>query len=290
MRLLLFSGLVLAAMNCNPNVDPTCTARNPALADWFLDPLTSPLSHFEASMESPQIQYTSEGAVLGIHKRLDNPQLTSKEYILFGKAEAEIRGSPGLGIISSLYLQSDDLDEIDITEMFGGTDLKFQTNYFVKGNVSNHERGSYHDTVTSPFDNFHKYGVEWTSKKITFFFDDKPVRSIYRKGNKHGYPLSPMRVIISMWAGGDYGNSKGTIEWAGGLTDYKKTPFYMTVRNVRIENYTGKVEYVYNGEMGMTCEEYDGCDMPLKKAKRGDAGRPQMSWWTVAGSLLANSV
>ena len=48
---------------------------------------------------------------------------------MYGKVEAEIKGAAGKGIISSFYLQSDDLDEIDVVEIFGSDPYEFQTNF-----------------------------------------------------------------------------------------------------------------------------------------------------------------
>ena len=45
---------------------------------------------------------------------------------MYGKVEAEIKGAAGKGIISSFYLQSDDLDEIDVVEIFGSDPMNFK--------------------------------------------------------------------------------------------------------------------------------------------------------------------
>lgn len=46
-----------------------------------------------------------------------------------------------------------------------------------------------------------------------------------------------MNVRLGIWAGGDPSNAKGTIEWAGGETDYSKVPFTMYIKDVTIVNY-----------------------------------------------------
>lgn len=229
---------------CNPRVEPGCVAHNSALRAQVWEPLQTEPKFFAASMPLPAIVFDGQGARLGIYQRLDNPQLTSNEYILYGKVEADIRGSAATGIISSLYLQSDDLDEIDIVEMFGGIEDMYQTNFFVKGQTGAYDRGQDVAMATPPHAQFHRYGVEWTPDAIEWLFDGRVVRRVARD-NPHGFPMLPMRVMASCWAGGDSGNSPGTIEWAGGETDYSQMPFFMHVRNLRVENYSDGEEYVY---------------------------------------------
>ena len=64
------------------------------------------------------------------------------------------------------------------------------------------------------------------------------------------YPQTPMRVKLGIWAGGDSGNDEGTIEWAGGETDYDDAPFTMVVEKVEITNYNPASSYTYGDESG----------------------------------------
>lgn len=157
-------------------------------------------------------------------------------YIMHGKVEAEIMSLGEPGMISSLYLQSDDLDEIDVVELSGSFHETYQTNFFVKGHVGNYERGEFHRLLSSPHTTFHKYAVEWTSEEMIWLVDNKVVRRV-RKENPHGFPTSPQRVFLSLWAGGDPDNSAGTIQWAGGPTSYGQVPYTMNVRNLLVMNY-----------------------------------------------------
>lgn len=54
-----------------------------------------------------------KGAVFKIASDTDAPTLISNDYIFFGKLEIELQAAPGAGIVTSVVLQSDDLDEID---------------------------------------------------------------------------------------------------------------------------------------------------------------------------------
>lgn len=53
------------------------------------------------------------GANFTVAKSKDSPTIVSKDYIMWGKFEVTMKAAPGAGIVSSLVLQSDDLDEID---------------------------------------------------------------------------------------------------------------------------------------------------------------------------------
>lgn len=238
-----FAAVMAFQTPCNPLLSP-CVARNRALSSEVFESFVADSPFFEALMLLPQIVFYENGARLGISERFENPQLASKEYILYGKVEAEIMASLGNGVISSIYLQSDDLDEIDVAEIFGGNLHNYQSNFFVKGNTTTYDRGGHHDLSSSPVHNFHKYGVEWHSERIIWTVDNKVVRQLERD-NPQGFPSSPMRIMISLWAGGDPSNSEGTIQWAGGVTTYEDLPYYMCIRNVRMVDYSTGKEYIY---------------------------------------------
>jgi hypothetical protein len=59
-----------------------------------------------------------------------------------------------------------------------------------------------------------------------------------------------MVVKLGIWAGGDSSNSEGTIEWAGGETDYDDVPFTMYVKSVNIVNYNPAASYNYTDKTG----------------------------------------
>jgi hypothetical protein len=59
-----------------------------------------------------------------------------------------------------------------------------------------------------------------------------------------------MRLKLGNWAGGAEGNAEGTIEWAGGETDFSKAPFDMYVQDVSITNYNPAASYEYGDKSG----------------------------------------
>jgi hypothetical protein len=59
-----------------------------------------------------------------------------------------------------------------------------------------------------------------------------------------------MQVKLGAWSGGDPSNSQGTINWAGGLTDYSKGPYSMIVSSISVTDYSTGTQYKYNGNTG----------------------------------------
>ena len=161
-----------------------------------------------------------------------------------------MRGATGQGIISSIVLESDDLDEVD-WEMMGGNNTHVETNYFGKGNTTLYNRAIYYP-VDTPLDTFHNYTTHWTSDKIEWYIDSVLVRTLLYEDADGGYnfPQTPMTIRLGIWAGGDPGNSNGTIEWAGGLTDFTKGPFTMYVQNVTAKDYSTGSAYHYSDKSG----------------------------------------
>lgn len=224
-----------------------CLARNKALPSDLFVSLTEPDTNFQASEPCPQICHSKVGARFQINRRFENPQIHLAGYILHGSVEADILAAPGKGIILSFYLQSDDRDEIDVAEIFGGNHLLFQTNYFSKGDVSTNGKGIYVGLESSPLYNYHRYGLNWTTKEIMWTVDGSVVRHVKRE-DTDDFPVSPMKIKFSLWVGGDTENEPGTVTWAGGRTDFSEAPFQMYVRNIRVLNLGGGSEYVYGND------------------------------------------
>lgn len=126
-----------------------------------------------------------------------------------------------------------------------------QSNYFGKGNQTSFDRAKYHDVAT-PMDDFHNYTTHWTSEFIEWIIDGQVVRTLnYADANGgNNFPQTPCTVRLGIWAGGDPSNSPGTIEWAGGETDFTKGPYTMYVQSAKISDYgTGKA-YHWSDQSG----------------------------------------
>ncbi len=58
-----------------------------------------------------------------------------------------------------------------------------------------------------------------------------------------------MYIKAGIWAGGDR-QQAGTIEWAGGETDYSDAPFKMYIKDLSVSDYSTGKEYSYGDKSG----------------------------------------
>jgi hypothetical protein len=74
---------------------------------------------FEVSQNASLLQPRNGlGAVFLIGNETDAPTLVSTKYIFFGQVDIEMQCAPGAGIVTSMVLQSDTLDEIDFVSFY----------------------------------------------------------------------------------------------------------------------------------------------------------------------------
>ncbi|KAL9100290.1 MAG: hypothetical protein Q9187_009384 [Circinaria calcarea] len=212
--------------------------------------------------------------------RGETPTIQSNFYIFFGVVEVWMKAATGQGVISSIVLQSDDLDEVD-WEFIGGNNTHAQTNYFGKGNTTSYDRAVYYP-VDKPQEYFHNYTTLWTAEKLEWYIDGNLVRTLlYKEANQgKNFPQTPMNVRIGVWAGGDSANRNGTIEWAGGLTDYKKGPYTMYVQSTRVTDFSTGSEYKYGDKTGswQSIQITNGTSKIAKKLTAPPAQTPQQRW------------
>ena len=172
-------------------------------------------------------------------------------YIFFGRVDVTMKAAPGQGIVSSVVLESDDLDEID-WEWLGGDTTQVQTNFFGKGNTTTYDRGGF-SSVSSPQDTFHTYTIDWNEERIEWIIDGSTVRTVtyddpVALGGKN-YPQTPMRVKLGSWCGG-CAKAEATVEWAGGKTTFDNAPYIMYVKSVEITNNNPAKAYKYGDKSG----------------------------------------
>ncbi|KAI4266148.1 MAG: hypothetical protein LQ337_008882, partial [Flavoplaca oasis] len=191
-----------------------------------------------------------QGAELTFAKRYDAPTMWTKFKFFFGRVEFVAKAAPGVGIVSSMVLLSDDLDEID-WEFLGGVTTNVQTNYFGKGYTGTYNRST-SPAVESPQTQFHTYALDWTTEALTWSIDGVVVRTLKAAdadGNGDQYPQSPMKVSLSLWDGGD--PDSPTKEWAGGVTPIPPPePYTMYVKGIKIFNQNPAQQYQYTDKSG----------------------------------------
>ncbi|KAF3483424.1 extracellular cell wall glucanase Crf1/allergen Asp F9 [Arthroderma uncinatum] len=234
---------------CNPLKQDDCPAA-PALGQNFTTNFTNQLSEKVWNTTNGIVDITEHGANFTINQRLDSPTLQSYFYIFFGTVEVHMKAATGRGVVSSIVIQSEVLDEID-WEWVGSDTNKVQTNYFGKGNTTSYDRGKTFD-VPGAMDAFHNYTVNWTPEKIEWYIDTKLVRTLMYEealGGKN-FPQTPSTVRLGIWPGGDPLNKPGVIEWAGGEIDYSHSPYTMSVQQLKVVDAHSGKEYQYSDKSG----------------------------------------
>ncbi|OQO08163.1 hypothetical protein B0A48_06957 [Cryoendolithus antarcticus] len=168
-------------------------------------------------------------------------------YILEGRAEIVMQAAKGVGIISTIILLSDTLDEID-WEILGGNETHVSNNWYGLGNTSQHN-GEY-PLLAGAMDTFHNYTIDWNQDRLQWIADGQMVRELKGAG-KGLYPQTPSVIRFGIWAAGDPSLPQGTRDWAGGDTDYSKGPFTMKVKSVKITDAASNVtSYTYQDTSG----------------------------------------
>lgn len=221
---------------------------------------------------------STNGAAFTITESGDAPTMQSEFYIFFGEVTVTMKTAPGTGIVSTAILESDDLDEVD-WEFLGGTSTNVQTNYFGKGNTSSYDREQ-DAAISDSQTEFHEYKLVWTEETITWLVDGSSVRTLAYADAVGGqnYPQTPMRIKLGTWAGGDSTEPEGTIEWAGGETDYSQGPFTAYFQSISIVNYNPAATYTY-GDLTGSWESIE--------LSNGTSGSTTLSATSASGSAAA---
>lgn len=106
--------LVLAqkAPDCNA-FDKTCPSNKGTTKAHINYDLTQASALNEWTVLGGAVVTGPDGAEFTIHKQGDAPTIVTDYYIFYGEVSVEMKASPGTGIVSSVYMLSDDNDEID---------------------------------------------------------------------------------------------------------------------------------------------------------------------------------
>ncbi|KAH9228473.1 glycoside hydrolase family 16 protein [Colletotrichum gloeosporioides 23] len=260
----MFSKILAVALAATAVTAQTFTTCDPTKKDCPADPALGKSVSIDFTkgnnddvfrkLDGTSVKFEDGGALFAINKETDAPTMASKKYMFFGKLEVVLKAAPGKGVVTSVVLQSDDLDEID-WEWIGSDTAQVQTNYFGKGDTTTYDRGAYHP-VSDPINAYHTYTIDWTSDYVRWSIDGTQVRELKYADAKGGsrFPQTPMEVKIGTWVAGRKDAPKGTVEWAGGYTDFNEAPFNAYYKSITItDNMGGKKgakEYVYGDKSG----------------------------------------
>jgi len=251
LALLATSALAQTSSSCNPR-NSTCPA-DPALGTT----LTQVFNNTKQVEFSPDlwtvaagtdlISFGDNGAQLALQNDKDTVTLVSTFYIFWGVTEMVFKAAPGQGIISTVILLSDDLDEID-WEILGGNDTNVENNWYGFGNQT--QINSEWPTIPDAQTEFHNYTIDWSQERIQYIVNGNVVREVpYAAPGE--YPQSPCRVQFGIWCGG-CSDRPGTVQWAGGKPDWSEAPFVMNIQSLRVVDGTQNASsYSYGDHSGL---------------------------------------
>ena len=199
--------------------------------------------------------FGSNGAEFTFNKPPDSPYMWTTDYFLFGRIDVVAQAAPGTGIISSIVMISDDLDEVDWE--FSGNNFAqstgtVQTNYFGKGVTGTYDRGT-QPGVANPETEFHTYTWEWTATSLSWIVDGNVLRTLEAadaNDSDHQYPQTPVQLHLGLWDAGCATCAPGTVSWSGGETDISQAPFTFYVKSVTITPENSCSTYTYGDLSG----------------------------------------
>ncbi|GMM38338.1 hypothetical protein DASC09_056770 [Saccharomycopsis crataegensis] len=238
------------ASDCDP-LQETCP-DDVALGGSIELDFTTETPYFSPLAEGSRIKYTDNGLVEWFENHGDAPSLRSNFYIYYGKVEVVCKTASGVGLISNVFLQSDDGDEIDF-EWISTYNTQVTTNYFGKGITGNYDRGTVQKVGAALDEAYHTYTIDWQKDKTVWSVDGQVIRTLsiseISNTGDYQYPNSPMRVFLGLWAAGD-SSSAGTVEWAGGATSLEGAPFIFNIKSLIVSDYSTGTAYAYGDKTG----------------------------------------
>ncbi|KAL8828246.1 MAG: hypothetical protein Q9170_006690, partial [Blastenia crenularia] len=278
--------------SCNP-LRGTCPNDKGLAASTYAIDFTT-IKDFPADWtlaDSENVTFGPQGAELTFAKRYDAPTMWTNFKFFFGRVEFVVKAAPGTGVISSMVLISDDLDEID-WEFLGGATSTVQTNYFGKGYTGSYNRSTT-PAVANPQSMFYTYTLDWSPTALVWSIDGTAVRTLNAAdadGNGSQYPQSPMKVSLSLWDAGD--PDAATQSWGGGVTPIPPPePYTMFVKSVKIWNSNPANWYQYADQSGSykSIKLVDGMADPIMSSATSSQTPETLSLGSSSASSMSMS-
>lgn len=98
--------------NCNP-MKKTCPANPGSTESDLKFDFTQSSALDKWTTTAGKVDIGSDGAAFTINQKGDAPTIQTDFYFFYGEITVEMKTAPGQGIVSSIVLESDDLDEVD---------------------------------------------------------------------------------------------------------------------------------------------------------------------------------
>lgn len=182
----------------NPRTDKVLSA-----SDHF-----TPDSHYGCAWRPENVEPTSTGALLAVHKRPEAgapctaAEMQTADHYSYGRYEVIMRPARGSGLVSAFFTYTgsyfgDPHDEIDI-EFLGTDTTRIHFNYFRKG------RAGAYEIFDLPFDAAEAdrlYAFEWTPDSITWFVEGVPIYQT--PAGATDLPVAAGKIYMNAWAGAD---------------------------------------------------------------------------------------
>ncbi len=145
---------------------------------------------------------------------------TKKRFeFTYGRVEVRAKLPTGTGTWPAIWMLGANIDqvgwpacgEIDIMENVGFDPLKIYGTIHTLAGSGASGKGS-NVTVANPWDDFHRYAMEWYEDRIDIFFDDQKYFTYRNDGSgaRSGWPFdSPQYLLLNLAIGGSWGGQKG---------------------------------------------------------------------------------
>jgi len=218
--------------NDTPHAEGKCTMPN---SDWEYEIakpgwVNNELQHYVPGIThtGDTLAFISNGTLKLITKKIDKEVCSVRLYakkstgFKYGYIEARIKLPTGIGTWPAFWMMPVHYNndwpasgEIDIMEEVG-----YDPNVIVGSlHAASHygsSPASGRTTCSTSQKEFHKYAVEWTSSRITFFVDDKAYYTYNNTNKGHAdWPYdAPFYIILNMAWGGNWGGAQGVDESA----------------------------------------------------------------------------
>jgi len=198
--------------------------------------------------ESIENSFVKDGLlhIVALKKDFENRHYTSarlttygKYTLKYGKIEVKAKLPKGKGTWPAIWMLGKNRQivgwplcgEIDIMEHVGKDPNVIHVSLHTKFyNFWKKNQSTHFEKISDVSNSFHLYGLEWTSKKIKFFIDNKLFYEVTKGENgriitDEGWPFNkPFYLILNLAIGGDW----------GGAIDNSIFPSEMQVDYVRV--------------------------------------------------------